>query len=78
MDLCYQVYKLGYRSVYYPEAEIIHLFGQSAAKSSIDLNQIRADSMKYYFKKNFSRLHYYIAALYLAVRQTKKNSIKIG
>lgn len=78
MDLCYQVYKLGYRSVYYPETEIVHLFGQSAAKSNIDLNQIRADSMKYYFKKNFSRLHYYIVALYLAAHQIKKKSIKIG
>jgi GT2 family glycosyltransferase len=71
MDLCYQVYKQGYQTVYYPEAEIVHLFGQSTAQSPLDLSRIRTQSMKYYFKKNFSRLHYYLACFYLAILKMK-------
>lgn len=71
MDLCYQVHKQGYQTVYYPETEIIHLFGQSKAKANIDLGRIRQDSMKYYFKKNFSRLHYCLACFYLAILNMK-------
>lgn len=64
MDLCYQVFKSGYRVVYYPEAEITHLFGQSARKSTRNLKKINKNSMKYYFKKNYPLVHYWIAVVY--------------
>lgn len=64
MDLCYQVSKSGYRVVYYPEAEISHLFGQSAKKNTLNLKKIEKNSMKYYFKKNHPLIHYWIAIVY--------------
>jgi GT2 family glycosyltransferase len=64
MDLCYQVFKSGYRVVYYPEAAITHLFGQSARKSIQNLKKIEKNSMRYYFKKNCPLIHYWIAVIY--------------
>lgn len=64
MDLCYQISKSGYRVVYYPEAEITHLFGQSTKKSTLHLMKIEKTSIRYYFKKNYPLIHYWIAVLY--------------
>ena len=65
MDLCLQVGKLGYRIVYFPTAEIVHLFGESSSITE-PLSQVHKNSMAYYFKKNFPITHYWIAKLYLS------------
>jgi len=65
MDLCLQVEKLGYRIVYLPTAEIVHLFGGSSSRTE-PLSQVHKNSMAYYFKKNFPITHYWIAKLYLS------------
>jgi len=67
MDLCLQVAKLGYRIIYFPKAEIIHLFGGSSEVDSKKLSRIHRDSMLLYFKKNFSRIHYWMAKAYLSL-----------
>lgn len=65
MDLCYQIIKQGYSVVFYPEAMITHLFGQSTKLDSKTVSQLKKKSKKYFFKKNYSFIHYCIASFYL-------------
>jgi len=66
MDLCLQVTKIGYQVLYLPKAEITHYFGGSSQSNSNTLNSIHRNSIIYYFEKNFSRVHFWIAKLHLA------------
>ena len=66
MDICLQVTRIGYQVVYFPEAEIIHYFGASSESSFDKLNSPYQNSMRHYFEKNSSRVHLWIARLYLA------------
>jgi GT2 family glycosyltransferase len=67
MDLCLQVAKLGYRIVYYPDAEIVHLFGQSSKASGVDVRRHLTRSKFYYFRKNFPLWHAWVARLHSAI-----------
>ena len=67
MDLCLQVAKLGYRIVYYPDAEIVHLFGQSSKDAGADVSRHIARSKLYYFRKNFPFWHAWAARLHSAI-----------
>ncbi len=53
LDLCFQIKKLGYKIIYYPEVKILHL--KKATKMKIG-NNVRimqgVDSMEYFYKKN--------------------------
>jgi GT2 family glycosyltransferase len=64
MDLCLQVLRAGFRVVFYPDAEITHLFGRSSKKVKQDLRDIQKRSMRYYFSKNYPLVHYWIACLF--------------
>ena len=79
MDLCYQVSKAGYRVVYYPEAEITHLLGQSTKRVTQNLKKIEKNSMKYYFKKNHPLIHYWITILYsLIFSRWRESSFQVS
>jgi len=65
MDLCLQVHKRGYQVVYFPRAEITHLFGGSSHQQHDRLNQLYNESMAYYFHKNYPGLQYFLAKLYI-------------
>lgn len=68
MDLCLQVNKLGYRNIYFPDAEIVHLFGGSSKSNSGEVSNIFRRSLLYYFQKNFPIPHYWIAKAYSAIK----------
>jgi GT2 family glycosyltransferase len=65
MDLCLQVHKRGYQVVYFPHAEITHLFGGSSNQQHDRLNQLYNESMAYYFHKNYPGIQYFLAKLYI-------------
>ena len=67
MDICLQVTRIGYQVVYFPKAEIIHYFGGSSKSSFDKLNSTHQNSITHYFEKNFSRVHLWIAKLYLVL-----------
>jgi GT2 family glycosyltransferase len=52
IDYCLQAYKQGWKCVFYPYAEIIHLIGQSSKKVSEFSFITRYVSMLKYFRKN--------------------------
>jgi len=66
-DLCYRIYKCGYSVVYFPEAAIIHYWGESSKsakqESVIDkVNMTHYLKSKYYFyRKNYSPMHAVLA-----------------
>lgn len=64
MDLCLQVHRLGYKIVYLPSAEMIHLFSGSSTKEIHKLSAIHKQSLIYYIKKNHSVVHSLIARFY--------------
>lgn len=68
MDLCYQIKKAGLKVVYFPEAEVLHYFGQSTSKSN-SLNPVKMSSMKYYAKKNFTPIQYWFVLFYLVFKK---------
>jgi hypothetical protein len=53
-DLCRRIRAAGFSIAYEPSTSIIHLGGQSA-KTSLRARQAYRDSLRYYFKKHFSR-----------------------
>lgn len=65
MDLCLQVNRIGYDVVYYPQAEIVHMFGGSSIQQPDHLHKLYDKSMAYYFRKNMPGLQYLCAMLYL-------------
>jgi|YelNatPaOPRAMG01_1025707.scaffolds.fasta_scaffold12626_2 GT2 family glycosyltransferase len=69
MDLCLQVYRHGYRVMYVPTANIVHLFGGSSQKKRLNLTSFYRQSMVYYFKKNFSFAHAFLARLLLLLHR---------
>jgi len=66
-DWCWRFKKLGWRTVYLPEGEIIHLGGQSAqqVRSQMTL-QLRAGVLQF-FRKNRSYPEYCLACLLVAI-----------
>lgn len=55
IDFCYQAYKKGWRRVYCPYGEIMHLIGQSSEKISDITFYERYRSMILYFRKNYGK-----------------------
>lgn len=54
LDLCYQIKKLGYEIIYYPEVSIVHLKAVSKKLSKISLQRRMegVNSMEYFYRKN--------------------------
>ncbi len=64
MDLCLQVHRKGYRNIYFPKAEIVHLFGGSSDPLKGNFKAIMRSSIEHYFKKNYSAIDYWLAKIY--------------
>lgn len=68
MDFCLQAHRRGYRTIFEPAAEIVHLFGGSSGKKERELIQVYRQSVFHYFYKNFSPFHAWMAKLLLFIR----------
>lgn len=55
-DWCRRVRRQGYRLYYVPEAEVAHLYNQSARQESGAAQQAGNASLEYYFRKHYGRL----------------------
>lgn len=55
VDYCYRVWELGWKVVYYPNAEVYHLIGQDTKKVRVKLTLERHKSMYKFYKKHYSR-----------------------
>lgn len=76
-DLCKRVRELGYDLFILPTSQVIHFWGISTARSSLNIKKIFLESKFYYFKKNYglfsailvqaitgiSKVHLFIAAI---------------
>jgi GT2 family glycosyltransferase len=60
-ELNYKVKKVGYKIYNVPQAEIIHLEGQSFSKNKKKKNENRLNGRKLYYKKTHSRFYNIIA-----------------
>ncbi len=60
-DYCYQAVKHKLKLLYYPEAKIYHVGGLISESNWQRSTRDYTFSFKYYFKKNFSILSYYMA-----------------
>jgi len=72
-DLCLQVKKKGYKVIFFPDAEVIHLGGESSKKSTKAVSEsgrqitgIRIDSEQKYLWKNFG-LHRLLSMVYTEI-----------
>ena len=71
MDICLQVTRVGYKVMYHPAAEVVHLFGRSSTQTP-NLKAIRNRSVRYYFKKNHSAMAYCLVLPYLMIRGLRR------
>jgi GT2 family glycosyltransferase len=65
MELCYRAGQAGWKTVYLPQAEIIHYGNQSAVQvfgeaHSYARARARVIGIDYFLRKNFSALHSYV------------------
>ncbi len=72
-DFCYQAVKNNCRLLYYPQSKIIHIGGYS--NTSKWHSNVATQSLKYYFKKNFSTVSSLIALLLFNLGETIRRSV---
>lgn len=60
IDLCLRIGKLGYKLFYVHDSEIIHLKGQSSKLRSKKVIEDFNNSLKYYYKKNYSKEKFFL------------------
>lgn len=68
MDLCHKAGRAGFKVVYFPEAEIIHLFGGSTSSNSAMNEKYYRQSLLYYLRKNTNFFSYQLAKSYFHLR----------
>jgi hypothetical protein len=66
-DWCYRFKKAGWKILFIPDAEIIHLGGSSSKQVRSEMLQQHIRSMLLFFRKHRSRLSYRLACLLLAI-----------
>lgn len=68
VELCYRIKKAGFKVMFYPEAEIIHLFGASSRSGRMDpiLNIYRG--LLYFYKKHYSPFQLFILKIMLKLK----------
>lgn len=74
-DLCKRVRKLGYDLFILPSSQVIHYWGVSARKSSLNIKKIFLESKFYYFRKNYGM---FAAILVQSITGFNKNRLLIG
>lgn len=62
-DLCMRIKKLGYKMFINPNAELVHLWGEST-KSLKNTKEIFKKSRQYYFEKHFGKLSAFLVELF--------------
>jgi len=60
-DWCYRFKKTGWKNIFMPDAEIIHLGGQSSRKIAVEMSLQLRGSILYFIGKHKSRLEYVLA-----------------
>jgi len=68
MDLCLQAQRRGYRVIFNPQAEIVHLFGGSSGEKRAFLNREYQKSVFHYFRKHYSPFHAWTAKLIMHMK----------
>lgn len=64
-DWCYRMKKSGLRIIFTPEAEIVHLGGQSSKKIATDMALQLRGSILYYIKKHQMLWEYFLACFFV-------------
>jgi GT2 family glycosyltransferase len=59
-DFCFRTFKSGWKIIYYPKSEVIHLGGGTAPRFRIDNQLAFHKDMWYYYKKHFSSYPFFI------------------
>lgn len=71
-DWCYRFKQAGWKMVFTPDAEIIHLGGQSSKKVAVEMSLQLRGSILHFFKKHRSSLEYrlarFLVLIFFAVR----------
>ncbi len=57
-DLCYRIRKAGYKILYYPEIQVVHIGQVSVRKMPVEMKLILMGSRLFFIKKHYSRFHY--------------------
>jgi len=66
-DWCYRFKQAGWKIMFTPDADIIHLGGASTIQVSLKMTLEYINSMLFFFKKHKSRLSYTLACLLLSI-----------
>ncbi len=68
LDLCYRVYKAGYKNAYVHTTSIIHYKGESSKRSSMDDIKIFYDAMEIFAKKHYTGSMVFLKFMKIGIR----------
>ncbi|MDT3739571.1 MAG: glycosyltransferase [Candidatus Kapabacteria bacterium] len=68
LDLCYRVYKAGYKNAYVHTTSIIHYKGESSKRSSMDDIKIFYDAMEIFAKKHYTGSMIFLKFMKIGIR----------
>jgi hypothetical protein len=77
-DWCRQVRRKGYRLYYIPEAEVAHLYNQSAGQTTNAAQRAGNASLEYYFRKHYGRLCWRLLTLANMNRGSAKRQAEVS
>jgi len=68
LDLCYRVYKSGYKNAYIHSTSIIHYKGESSKRSSLNDIKIFYNAMEIFSKKHYSNSYIFLKFMRLGIQ----------
>jgi N-acetylglucosaminyl-diphospho-decaprenol L-rhamnosyltransferase len=66
-DICKRLYEAGWKVVYYPQTNLIHLLGGSSSSVKKSTNTYYRDSQLYYYQKHLGKFQTEILKFYLKI-----------
>ena len=70
-DFCQRAREYGWNIVFYPEAKVIHLLGQSVSKMKNESQIEYRKSQVYYYQKHLSKIQQMLLSFYLSIKGNK-------
>ena len=62
-DWCYRFKQAGWQNLFYPDAQIIHLGGQSSKQVKVEMTIQLRRAILQFIKKNYGKVHFYLGRL---------------
>lgn len=66
-DWCFRFKQAGWQNLFYPDAQIIHLGGQSSKQVKVEMTIQLRRAILQFIKKNYGKIHFYLGRLLIII-----------